>query len=179
MNQRIQWTATAVAAVIGLGFGGTLLANGRTTTGMAVGPNGSAPDDSLEPAGTGALSWPTGTGGLQPTPKPPVTFDLSDLPQQHKAGKDAAVNTGYTTGLTGCQFECIKKATVQASATSAEFTIETYVPTQMWVIITGKAPVGSGATDLTHRTPTITGLEPGTSYDVTVVATEVGGERGP
>lgn len=184
MNQRIKWTAAAVAAVTGLGLGGTLLAEGFTTTGTAIDATisaqgqpapGPASSTSAGQPGTSkspALSWSSGTGGIQPTPKPPAVFDLSDRPQQHKAGKDAAVNTGYTTGLKGCQLECIKKATVQASATSAEFTVETHVPTRMWVIITGKAPVNSGTTKMTHWTTTITGLEPGTSYDVTIVATD-------
>lgn len=133
------------------------------------------PDDALETAGNGVLHWPGGLGGTEPTPKPPQQFDLSGLPQQHKAGKDAAVNTGYTTGLKGCQLECIKKATGQATGDSATFVVETHVPTKMWVIITGEAPEYSGDTPKTHWTTTVNGLDPGTKYDVTIAAEDTDG----
>ncbi|MGH3434771.1 MAG: hypothetical protein ACRDQB_18255 [Thermocrispum sp.] len=115
-------------------------------------------------------------GGIKPTPSPPAVFDLSGNKQHpHLPGKAAAAGGGYTTGLKGCQLECIHTAKVQAAGTSAEFTLGTKVPTRMWVIITGVGVKDSGNAPTKNWQVQFTGLKANRSYDVTIAVEDADG----
>lgn len=124
----------------------------------------------------GALSWAKDIGGIAPTPPAPVTFDFGTRPQeQHGPGKDAAAGDGYSSGMEGCELECIHTAKVSATGTTAAFTVRTHVPTKIWVLITGLSPQDSGYGLTTDFSPTFTGLSPNTRYDATIVAEDADG----
>lgn len=95
--------------------------------------------------------------------------------EQHSPGKDAAAGSGYTTGLEGCQLECIQTAKVSASGMSAEFTVKTHMPTRMWVIITGVGIKDSGNQLTTAWQPAFSGLKADTRHDVTIAAEDTAG----
>lgn len=134
-------------------------------------PSGEEPVDPPDAGGKKAA-----IGGIKPNPSPPVAVDFSAA-QQHKGrpGKDAAAGSGYTTGLTGCQLECIHTAKVAASGTSATFTLGTKVPTRMWVILTGEGMKDSGPELTKNWQTSFTGLKANHSYDVTIAVEDAEG----
>lgn len=107
-----------------------------------------------------------------PTPQGPGGFQVTPIPQHEGT---------ITSGLTGCQLECVKSALLNANDfnATAGLAIETTVPVHVEIEITKTGTDSSKFFNNpgydTEWSTTLTPLQPDTTYDLTLIAIDQDG----
>lgn len=109
---------------------------------------------------------PLGPSDFAPNP---VVLDLvAEVDPELGEGGDAAVGGSYAADA-GCSVQCIRRATATLGGTDVEIRVRTNTPARIWVVL--DSPAVKDSTGLTTDwTTSFDGLQPDTTYNVTLAA---------